>query len=163
MPLLYYWRSDNYRRDLDYGVGYHLNSKNRLLHDLSIGDSLWAFTRNNQQRYVLAAELVVRAKTKNPPNFRYGPYRVWGDLNKSRYFDIQQQLGVEQIIRHFSMKADAAILGRSFQGKAAVRPLTPADHQILAGAALTAGAARPPAAGRTAGGNAAAGRRTSRD
>jgi hypothetical protein len=28
MPLLYYWRGDNYRRDLDMGAGYHLNQAN---------------------------------------------------------------------------------------------------------------------------------------
>ena len=31
MPLLYFWRGDNYRRDLDYGAGYHLNQSNPLL------------------------------------------------------------------------------------------------------------------------------------
>jgi 5-methylcytosine-specific restriction enzyme A len=31
MPLLYYWRGDNYRRDLDYGAGYHLNQANPLM------------------------------------------------------------------------------------------------------------------------------------
>ena len=31
MPLLYHWRGDNHRRDLDYGVGYHLNQANPTL------------------------------------------------------------------------------------------------------------------------------------
>ncbi len=135
MPLLYYWRDDNYRRDLNNGVGYHLNSKNKLLHDIGVGDSLWAFTRNKQKRFVLAAELVIRAKTKNPPGYRYGPYRVWGDLKQSRYFETEQQPSMEQIIRLLSPKAEAAILSQSFQGNAAVRPLTSADHQILVTAA----------------------------
>jgi len=135
MPLLYYWRSDNYRRDLDYGVGFHLNSKNKLLHDLSVGDSLWAFTRNREKRFVLAAELVIRSKTRNPPGYRYGPYRVWGDLKQSRYFEIEKQPNIEQIIRYLSPKADAAILSQSFQGNAAVRLLTSVDHQVLAAAA----------------------------
>jgi len=38
MPLLYYWRGDNYRRDLDCGVGYHLNQANPLLHEVELGD-----------------------------------------------------------------------------------------------------------------------------
>ena len=84
MTLLYYWRGDNYYRDLDMGVGYHLNQSNPLLHEIEVGDSLWAFTRNRQNRFVLAAELIVRAKTINPPRFRYGRYRVWGDLKLSR-------------------------------------------------------------------------------
>jgi 5-methylcytosine-specific restriction enzyme A len=38
--LLYFWRGDNYQRDLDHGVGFHLNQANALLHQIRIGDSL---------------------------------------------------------------------------------------------------------------------------
>jgi hypothetical protein len=65
MNLLYFWRGDNYQRDLDYGVGFHLNQANPLLHQIGIGDSLWAFTRKADGRYALAAELVASAKTMN--------------------------------------------------------------------------------------------------
>src|SRR5947207_13466610 len=111
MPLLYYWRADNYQRDLDLGVGYHLNQANPLMHQIDLGDSLWAFTRAKTGRYVLAAELIVRAKTLNPPNFRYGKYRVWGDLFSSRYFQLENEPGIEQIIRHLSIHAGAMNLG----------------------------------------------------
>ena len=85
MPLLYYWRGENYRRDLDEGAAYHLNQSNPLLHQIGVGDSLWAFTRRAEDgAYVMAAELVVRSKTMNPPGYRYGPYRLWGDLQRSR-------------------------------------------------------------------------------
>lgn len=131
MPLLYYWRPDNYRRDLDYGAGYHLNQANALLHEIALGDSLWAFTRNQAGRYVLAAELVAKAKTHNPPNFRYGRYRLWGDLARSRYFATEDQPSVEQIIRALSVRAEARLLGQSFQGLAAVRRLTEEDDRIL--------------------------------
>ncbi len=135
MPLLYYWRADNYRRDLDMGAGYHLNQASPLLHQIDIGDSLWAFTRASDKSYVLAAELVIRAKTINPPNFRYGKYRVWGDLQKSRYFKVEGQPKVEQIIRSLSVKANAEVLGRAFQGYAAVRLINADDHRILSAAA----------------------------
>jgi hypothetical protein len=136
MPLLYYWRPDNYRHDLDMGAGYNLNQSNPLLHSIGVGDSLWAFTRNPLGRYVLAAELVARAKTNNPPNFRYGPYRLWGDLERSRYFRADERApGVEQVIRSLSVRAGAKRLGQSFQGHAAVRAITAQDHQILATAA----------------------------
>ena len=88
MSLLYYWRPDNNRRDLDMGAGYHLNQANPLLHQVELGDRLWAFTRNLSGRYIFAAELVIQAKTENPPNFRYGRYRVWGDLDRSRCFRV---------------------------------------------------------------------------
>ena len=117
MHLLYYWRGDNYRRDLDYGVGFHLNQGNPLLHQISPGESLWAFTRRRDGRYALAAELVVSAKTMNPKGFRYGPYRVWGDLGRSRYFSIDGQPDVSMLIRSSDIVANAAVLGRSFQRK----------------------------------------------
>jgi 5-methylcytosine-specific restriction enzyme A len=126
--LLYFWRGDNYRRDLDHGVGFHLNQANPILHQIGTGESLWAFTRKTDRRYALAAELVVSAKTINPKGFRYGPYRVWGDLRRSRYFQIDQQPDVSQLIRGLDLEAKADVLGRSFQGKAAVRPLGEKDH-----------------------------------
>src|SRR5262245_65516542 len=100
------------------GAGYHLNQTNPLMHQIDLGDSLWAFTRTLDGRYVLAAELVVRAKTLNPPNFRYGRYRVWGDLRRSRYFKVEGKQNVEQIIRNLYYRVNAAVLGQSFQGDA---------------------------------------------
>lgn len=132
MPLLYHWKSENYFRDLDLGAGYHLNQSNPLLHEIEIGDSLWAFTRAKNGEYVLAAELIIKAKTLNPPNFRYGKYRVWGDLKLSRYFKVDGQPKSEQVIRSLSVQAKAEILGQSFQGHAAVRKITVEDHKILA-------------------------------
>jgi 5-methylcytosine-specific restriction enzyme A len=129
--LLYFWRGDNYRRDLDYGVGFHLNQANPLLHEIGIGDSLWAFTRKLDGRYALAAQLVVSAKTMNPRGFRYGRYRVWGGLERSRYFRIDEQPDISQLIRTLSVAANAEVLGRSFQGRAAVRILSDIDHLRL--------------------------------
>jgi 5-methylcytosine-specific restriction protein A len=129
--LLYFWRGDNYRRDLDHGVGFHLNQANPLLHDIDIGESLWAFTRKTDGRYVLAAQLVISAKTMNPRGFRYGPYRVWGDLNRSRYFRVERQPDISTFIRSLHVEAKGDVLGRAFQGKAAVRPLDHSDHMRL--------------------------------
>jgi hypothetical protein len=131
MHLLYYWKRENYVRDLDYGAGYHLNQSNPLMHKIAIGESLWAFTRDAQGRYVLAAELIARAKTHNPPNFRYGQYRVWADLSRSKYFETDNQPRVEHVIRQLSPKTQARYLGQSFQGNAAVREITQQDHQVL--------------------------------
>lgn len=39
MPLLYYWRDDNYRDDLDRGAAYHLNQGNPALHDIAMPSS----------------------------------------------------------------------------------------------------------------------------
>ena len=128
MHLLYFWRGDNYRRDLDHGVGFHLNQANPLLHQIGIGEGLWAFTRKIDGRYALAAELVISAKTMNPRGFRYGPYRVWGDLRRSRYFGVDEQPDISTLIRSLAVKAKADVLGSSFQGKAAIRALSETDH-----------------------------------
>ena len=88
-------------------------------------DSLWAFTRRQQGGpYILAAELVANAVTPNPPNYRYGRHRIWGDLESSRYFDVELGPSVEPLIRHLSVSARGQRLGQSFQGHAAVRGLT---------------------------------------
>jgi hypothetical protein len=124
--LLYFWRGDNYRRDLDHGVGFHLNQASPLLHQIQIGHSLWAFTRRRDARYALAAELVVSARTMNPRGFRYGPYRVWGDLQRSRYFQIDSQPDISLLIRtdmpHWSLyvrswgQSGKHMLAMSFSG-----------------------------------------------
>jgi 5-methylcytosine-specific restriction enzyme A len=131
MPLLYYWRSDNYFRDLDFGLGYHLNHSNPILHNIEVGDSLWAFTRLKNKMYVLACEMIIKSKTFNPPEFRYGKYRVWGDLEKSRYFDVQENISLEQVIRNFDINTKAKVLGQSFQGFASVKQINFFENQIL--------------------------------
>ena len=131
MPLLYHWLGENYRRDLDRGAGYHLNQSNPLLHEIDIGDSLWAFTRTLKGAYVLAMELVVWAKTRNPITYRYGTYRLWGDLQRSRYFHSDDQPDISDLIGQLSVRATAPVVGQSFQGRAAVRRLTASDHQVL--------------------------------
>lgn len=131
MPLLYYWRGDNYRRDLDFGAGYHLNQGNSVLHEISDGDSLWAFTRRIDGTYVLAAELVASGRTLNPPGYRYGRYRLWGDLTSSRYFAVEHQPDITILVRSLSIKAKGDALGRAFQGNAAVRKISSEDDRIL--------------------------------
>ena len=79
----------------------------------------------------MAAELVVHMKTRNPANYKYGEYRVYGDLEQSRYFRVAGQKPVEPLVRSLSVKATAHVLGRSFQGHAAVRLLTEHDDRLL--------------------------------
>jgi hypothetical protein len=131
MPLLYYWTAQNREWDLNYGASFHLNQKNAFLHDIEPGESLWAFTRRSDGKYTMAAELIIRARTRNPGTYRFGTYRVWGDLDRSRYFDIEHLPNAEPIIRMLSCKTDAEKLGQSFQGNAAVKRITADDDAIL--------------------------------
>ena len=56
-------------------------------------------------------------------------------MKNSRYFKVDNQPRLEQIIRSLSIRANAEILGRAFQGHAAVRQITQNNHQILSIAA----------------------------
>jgi 5-methylcytosine-specific restriction enzyme A len=98
MHLLAYWRIDNYLRDLDEGAGFNYNSRQSRLHtEIELGESLWLFTvLKNPPMYFLAARLVVRAKTSNPPDYKYGEYRVWGDLQRSRYFNLRPDVETDE-------------------------------------------------------------------
>jgi hypothetical protein len=135
MPLLFYWRYNNYVQDLGNGASYHLNSKQEVLHDVERGDSVWAITHCPDGRYALAAELVVHSKTRNAPGYKYGPYRVWGDIGSSQYFQLDAQPDQESVIRNLSVKTDADQLYHSFMGPGSVRRLTEADHRMLVAAA----------------------------
>ena len=95
MDLLAYWRIENYKSDLDEGAGFHFNSKQSRLHTaINVGESVWLFTRlvgpTGLSEYRILARLVIRSKTINPPSYKYGPFRVWGDLKLSQYFEVTE-------------------------------------------------------------------------
>jgi 5-methylcytosine-specific restriction protein A len=98
MHLLAYWRIDNYLRDLDEGAGFNFNSNQRRLHDaIDLGETLWLFTVvKGPPRFFLTGKLVLRSKTMNPPDFKYGAYRVWGDLSRSRYFRLRPDVAEDE-------------------------------------------------------------------
>jgi predicted restriction endonuclease len=52
-------------------------------------------------------------------------------LQRSRYFAVDDQPDASVLIRSLAVEARAEVLGRSFQGRAAVRPLSGADHHRL--------------------------------
>lgn len=137
--LLAYWRFDNYRRDLDEGAGFNFNSNQRRLHSvLEEGDSLWLFTGQHEvgrvgKAFYLVARLVIRTKTLNHPSFKYGSYRVWGDLTQSRYFAIGAK-EVSGTIRHLPLLGGKMIgdttasLAQHFQ---TMREVSPEGSEVL--------------------------------
>lgn len=130
MHLLYFWRGDVYRRDLQSWDHFHLNQNSRRMRDVAPGEHLWAFTRNTWGHYALAADLVVSRKVQNPAGSRYGKYRVYGDQRLSRYFAVEDAPEVEGLLRVIA-HAKTAALGQSFQGPGAVRGIGEEAHQAL--------------------------------
>jgi 5-methylcytosine-specific restriction protein A len=135
MDLLAYWRWDNYVADLEEGAGFHFNSNQKRLHEsIEFGESLWIVTGRavaGGTAYPLVGRLVVRAKTLNAPGYKYGRYRVWGDLERSRYF-IADGPDASALLRHLRFEKDVPIRGqRIAQALQTMRALTQADTLLL--------------------------------
>jgi putative restriction endonuclease len=112
MSILVYWRYDNYLADTADGTAFdfNFNSNQPRLHDATeIGEDLFAITGvrvGERLDYCLAAHLVIAEKLLNPPDYRYGRYRVLGDKTTSRYFEVGVQaltplLAEMDSIQHF--------------------------------------------------------------
>ena len=76
---------------------------------------------------------MVRSKTFNPPGYKYGSYRIWGDLTQSRYYQVGTY-EASQLLRGLAFATNKPI------GSAAVEPaqalqtmrsLTPGDTRLL--------------------------------
>ena len=133
MAVLFFWKGDNYTRDMANGPEYHLNQDSSRMASLRPGDHVWAFTRREDKTYVLAADLVVVGVSKNRPGAdgaEYGKNHVDGDRRSSRYFDVSVGPDVEPAIRGMGFDPKDRALGSGFQGLAAVKPL-PAHHERI--------------------------------
>jgi 5-methylcytosine-specific restriction protein A len=139
MHLLAYWRLDNYLRDLDEGAGFNFNSRQARLHSaIEPGEMLWLFTVvKNPPRFFVVAKLVVRSKTMNPPGFKYGDYRVWGDLKQSRYFKLRVE---KQADEAFELLRRLPLVSGTLEGSTrfnlpqacqTIRGLTPDANTLL--------------------------------
>lgn len=140
MDAIAIWNFSNYRKDLDAGAGFHFNSNQSRFHTaLNIGDSLWLVTRivaNGRNEYRLAARLVIRAKTINAPSYKYGSYRVWGDVKASSYYRIDEtsEQDVFELLRLLEMDSGSlAEKTRSnlFQAMQTMRCIPPKSNKLL--------------------------------
>ena len=129
MDLLFFWTAKNYQADLRQpDRPLHLHQSSKRMHSVEAGESVWAFTRNAAGTYVLAAELVVIAKEVLSQQSAHGQYRVLGDPARSRFFDTSRAPDAEPIIRSVC-GVTAPVLGSAFQGRGAVKPLSPDGTQ----------------------------------
>lgn len=135
MDLLAYWRWDNYVSDLEDGAGFHFNSNQARLHDrLALGESLWIVTGRPGRdgcTYPLVGRLVIRAMTLNAPGYKYGRHRVWGDLERSRYYSAKGP-DASALLRTLRFDSDSPVkaiaIGQALQ---TLRELTPDDAARL--------------------------------
>jgi len=91
-----YWKFSNYKSDTQQGFTFHFNSNQKRLHDQTeVGEDAFAISGYQTElgfELFLLAHLVIRAKTFNPPNFKYGKHRIWADEKLSKYFQITKPL-----------------------------------------------------------------------
>jgi 5-methylcytosine-specific restriction enzyme A len=141
MDAIAIWNYSNYLKDIDVGAGFHYNSNQSRLHiSLNIGDSLWLITRiviDGINQYRLVARLVVREKTINAPSYKYGAYRVWGDVKASSYYRIDDAYGQDifELLRNLEMHK-GSLLDRNrsniFQCIQTIRNIPQKSSEVLA-------------------------------
>ncbi len=136
MHLLYYLKRDLYdaEQHTDDFEDFTLNQNAPAMLRVKEGESIWAFTLLDDGVYALVTEFVVAAKGENAPGRPFGQHRVEANLERSKLFALEDpaQKDFEALVRRqLSITANAAALGQSFQGHAAVREITEEDHQHL--------------------------------
>jgi hypothetical protein len=143
--FLYYWQ--RYWTDADGGnlPLRKLNQNSRVMQLIHPGDVVWAFARRRTDGvYVLVARFLVSRVGENDddhPDREVGLWFFEGEPEDVIYLDPQEQDDVEPVIRSLEIKADASVLGLSFQGGSGVRQITEAALRALdqhAGIALLA-------------------------
>ena len=96
MGITVYWKFSNYKADTQQGFTFHFNSNQRRLHDQTDVDgdafAISGFQAESGFELFLLAHLVIKAKTFNPPKFKYGRYKIWADEKRSKYFQITKPL-----------------------------------------------------------------------
>lgn len=137
--ILVYWTWRNYQEDITLGAGFNFNSSQIEMHTkVELGDTVWAVTatrlRDGTEAVFVVARLVIKAKTQNPPNYKYGKYRLWGDIETSSYYKAQEQDNANVLVRSLEFSTGKTIgnTGRPIgQYLQTIRSLTTNDHQLL--------------------------------
>jgi hypothetical protein len=146
VDLLTYWTWKNYLKDTDGGTdpGFHYNSNKPRIHDATrVGDSLWIVvgrTGPSKIEYILGARLHIISKTFNVPGYEHGRYRVYGDRDKSEYFDPSGPDMTEILLRlTFDPRGPISVEDKDDISNAlrSMRTLTSQDRNILKYWAMT--------------------------
>ena len=141
MAITVYWKYSNYKSDTQRGFTFHFNSNQKRLHDKAeIGEDVFAisgFQTDSGFELFLLAQLVIKAKTFNRPEFKYGKYRIWADDKVSKYFQITKALS--PLLYNFESikKFDENEKNKYAQAFQTIRKLSDHDTQLLKSFAQT--------------------------
>jgi hypothetical protein len=136
MAILIYWKYDNYVQDNVNGFGYAFNSNQSRLHSVTdIGEDVFVVSgirKESGLEIYLMAHLIIKEKAYNPPDHKYGRYRIVADEDKSKYFSLDAEpitplLPELTSINHFG-EEHIDKYAQSFQ---TLRKLNGHDAQIL--------------------------------
>ena len=136
MHLLAYWKWSNYVQDVKTERGFHFNSNQSRLHTaVEPGERLWLVSgrpTTGGRRYVLLGRLLVSDKEVNPPGYRYGRYRLWGDARFSTDYDPDGPDVADALMRlRFSPPSPISSRDRIGQALQTIRALAPGDDALL--------------------------------
>lgn len=124
MALLYHWRREVYARDvaaLVPGADLTFEQSAPVVAAAPPDATLWAFTRRADRRYVLAAHVVMAAVVdQDGRDYQYGRCAVRPLPGRTVLYDAARGDDLDPLIRALPVRADAAVLGHSLQGPAAV-------------------------------------------
>jgi hypothetical protein len=114
---------------------FNFNSRQRRLHSATeIGEDVFvvsAIRRKSGLEIYLAAHLIIRGKSINSNNNKYGKYRITANQQRSRYFSLEEEsltplLSNLTSIRHFGDRID-----RYAQAFQTLRKLNEHDAEII--------------------------------
>jgi len=101
------------------------------------GDIVWAFTRRRDGFYVIVARLRVTQAGPTPesdPERKAGRWFCESNRLGSSgitLFDPDEQDDAEEVIRSLSTSTEGRVLGHTFRGWRAIRPITAKDAEKL--------------------------------
>lgn len=128
MPILYFWKTSQFVKDNKSELTdepLELSQDSAVMTE-AVDQRLWAFTRDCDGIYVLAASMIVGHVVQT--NSSLGAYTAYARAGTSeRYRLVNPVVNFEPVVKSLSISAEAPVLGSSFQGTSAVRRLTEED------------------------------------
>jgi hypothetical protein len=136
MAILIYWKYENYVGDTARGFPYAFNSKQSRLHEATeIGEDVFVVSgirRESGLEIYLVGYLIISDKKLNPPDCKYGRFRIVADQSKSRYFSIDDEALTPVLFRLTSIRQfDDDKIDKYAQSLQTLRKLNDQDSDVL--------------------------------